>query len=77
MGEQFTQLMSDFKCYLIVGLTSPNEVSLCRAAIHSTADLVRAMKKNFAQYIDQIIPLIFNILRVNLKLHRIQVQIEY
>lgn len=64
MNELFTELVKDFGQYLTFALQRPNEVSLCRVAVHSTSDLIRAIGPNFSVYMEQILPLIFNILRV-------------
>ena len=64
MNELFTDLVKDFGQYLTYALQRPNEVNLCRVAIHSTSDLIRAIGPNFSIYMEQIVPLIFNILRV-------------
>jgi|APDOM4702015159_1054818.scaffolds.fasta_scaffold326148_2 hypothetical protein len=78
MNELFTELIKDFGQYLIYALQNPSEVDLCRIAVHSTSDLIRAIGPNFTQYMDQILPLIFNILKVKLYLNiRIQILIEH
>ena len=64
MNELFTDLVNDFGQYLTFALQTPSEVSLCRVAIHSTSDLIRAIGPNFSKYMDQILPLIFKILKV-------------
>ena len=77
MNELFTELVKDFGQYLTYALQRPNEVSLCRIAVHSTSDLIRAIGTNFSIYMDQILPLIFNILRVYFYfINRIQILIE-
>lgn len=65
MNDLFTDLVNEFGKYLIFALQNPNEVNLCRIAVHSTSDLIRAIGPNFTKYMDQILPLIFNILKVN------------
>jgi hypothetical protein len=63
-GQQFDQYVKEFGSYLVFSLNSVKDTSLCRTAIHSTSDLIRAIGNNFSQYIDQILPLIINILAV-------------
>lgn len=53
-----------FGPYLIHGLKQIKDTSLCRTAIHSTGDLIRALGSAFDNYIDQIIPLVLEILSV-------------
>lgn len=74
MNDLFTDLVNDFGQYLIYALQRPNEVTLCRVAVHSTSDLIRAIGPNFSKYMEQILPLIFNILKVKIISHNSRMQ---
>jgi hypothetical protein len=62
IGAAFDSLVNEFGSFLIYGLNSVSDTSLCKTAIHSTSDLIRSIGPNFSKYLDQIIPLILGIL---------------
>lgn len=62
LGADFDVIIPDFGRYLTYALKSWQDVSLCRIAINSTSDLIRAMGPAMDNYIDQIAPLIMDIL---------------
>jgi hypothetical protein len=63
--ESNAEFVKLFGPFLIYGLKQIKDTGLCRTAIHSTGDLIRALQKAFDNYIDQIIPLVLEILSVN------------
>lgn len=64
MGESFAEIVPEFSKYLTYALNTQNEVGLCRVGIHAVSDMVRALGPHFSTYMNQFMPLIFNILRV-------------
>lgn len=62
VGQEFEPLIKDFGSYLVYALNSISDTSLCKTAIHSTSDLIRSIGSSFSLYLDQIIPIILNIL---------------
>jgi importin subunit beta-1 len=62
LGADFSVIIPDFGRYLTYALKSWQDVTLCRIAINSTSDLIRAMGSAMDTYIDQIAPLIMDIL---------------
>ena len=61
-GPGFDSLVNDFGSYLIYSLNSTNDTALCKTGIHSTSDLIRSIGPHFSKYLDQIVPIILNIL---------------
>jgi len=59
--------MDQFGVYLIYTLKNVQEIAVCRIAIHGTSDLVRSLKEKFIPFVDQILPLILDIIRVMFK----------
>lgn len=65
VGSYFEPILKEsFGNYLVYALKSTSEVSLCKNAIICTCEIIRALGENFIIYIDQIIPIIFEILSV-------------
>jgi hypothetical protein len=64
MGETFVELVPEFSKYLNYALTKQNEVGLCRVGVHATSDLIRAIGSQFSGFMNQFVPLIFQILKV-------------
>jgi len=65
IGKEFEPIFKDsFGHYLIYALKSTSDVSLCKNAIITTTEIIRALEENFCQYADQIIPIIFEIITV-------------
>ena len=67
LGENFAEYMDQFGVYLIYTLKNVQEIAVCRIAIHGTSDLVRSLKEKFIPFVDQILPLILDIIRVMFK----------
>ena len=65
LENKFIDFMDDFINYLIVGLKSINEFYLCKYSIHCTSVIIRSLRDLFSKYINQILPLIMNILSSN------------
>ena len=65
LENKFIDFMDDFIKYLIVGLKSFNEFYLCKYSIHCTSVIIRSLRDLFSKYINQILPLIMNILSSN------------
>ena len=64
LGNNFIQIIPDFGKFLTYALNSWQEVTLCRIAINSTSDLVRSMGETMSVYMEQITPIILDILEV-------------
>ncbi len=62
LGKDFDQMTSEYGSFLIYALNAVTDTSLCKTAIHSTSDLIRAIGPSFNKYIDQFLPIILNIL---------------
>jgi importin subunit beta-1 len=67
LGPDFQSIMKDFGSYVVYGLNQWQDASICRISINSTSDLLRAMGSIMNEYIPQLIPIILDILEVNLK----------
>lgn len=65
MGTQFDEFMTEFCPYLILSLRSTGDVSLCHAGILCTSDIIVSLKTSFGKYIEQLLPLIIQILSDN------------
>jgi len=65
IGKDFEPIFKDsFGHYLIYALKSISNVNLCKNAIISTSEIVRALEDKFTTYADQIIPIVFDIITV-------------
>lgn len=65
IGKDFEPIFKDsFGQYLIFALKSTTDVSLCKNAIISVTEVIRALEDKFAGYADQIIPIVFEIITV-------------
>jgi hypothetical protein len=62
IGEDFESIMDQFQEYLAYALKKFNESTLCKAAILTVGEIVRAIRYNFHKYSDKIIPIIIEIL---------------
>jgi importin subunit beta-1 len=62
LKDDFDILVKEFGSYLIFALNQISDNSLCKTAIHSTSDLIRSIGSKFSQYLDQILPIILQIL---------------
>jgi importin subunit beta-1 len=62
LGTEFSHIIPDFGRFLFFALKQWQDVTLCRIAINSTSDLIRSMGPAMNNYIDQIAPLIMEIL---------------
>jgi len=62
IGPAFDSLVNDFGSYLIYSLNSSKDTALCKTGIHSTSDLIRSIGPDFSKYLDQIVPIVLNIL---------------
>jgi len=66
IGKDFEPIFKDsFGQYLIFALKSTSDVSLCKNAIITVTEVIRALEDNFAAYADQIIPIVFEIITVS------------
>lgn len=66
LGKDFEPIFKEsFGNYLVFALKSKQDISLCKNAIISTSEVIRALEGNFAIYADQILPIIFDIITVN------------
>lgn len=66
IGTDFEPIFKDsFGQYLIFALKSTSDVSLCKNAIISTTEVIRALEDKFSVYADQVIPIVFEIITVN------------
>lgn len=66
IGKEFNFILSDYGNFLYHALGMWNSENICKSAIMSVSDLIRALGNDFIPYIDQIIPVIFNIIQVNI-----------
>ena len=66
IGKQFNQFLQDFGNFLYHALNMQNSENVCKAAILSVSDLIRALGNDFEPYIDQIMPIIFSIIKVKI-----------
>lgn len=64
IGKEFKELISDFGNFLYVGLGMFNAENICKSAIMSVSDLIRALGSDFEPYIDQVFPIVINIIQV-------------
>ena len=62
LQEKFDNLMQDFSQYLLIGLNSTQDVSLCRASIHCMSDIIRSLNNLFSKYITYFFPGMLQIL---------------
>ena len=62
LGKKFDPFMQKFSEYLLTGLKSYQEVSLCRASIHCMSDIIRSLDNLFSKYINFFLPIIISIL---------------
>jgi len=65
IGKNFKELIEEYGNFLYVALGMWNAELICKSAIMSVSDLIRALGSDFDPYIDQIIPVVFNIIQVN------------
>ena len=65
IGKNFTEFIEDYGNFLFHALGMWNAELICKSAIMSVSDLIRALGNDFEPYIDQLIPVIFNIIQVN------------
>lgn len=63
IGENFQPFLGIIGPYLTHGLKAINETSLCRVAIHSLSDIIRAVGDSFSQHIMSALPLVIEILK--------------
>ena len=64
IGKNFTEFIGDYGNFLYHALGLWNDELICKSAIMSVSDLIRALRNDFEPYIDQLIPVIFNIIQV-------------
>ena len=62
LKDEFEPIMEPFSNYLVFALEKYNETSLCKAAILTLAEIVRAIGFNFYKYSDRFIPILITIL---------------
>jgi hypothetical protein len=67
IGKNFKELIEEYGSFLYHALGMWNAEMICKSAIMSVSDLIRALGRDFDPYIDQIIPVVFNIIQVNEK----------
>jgi hypothetical protein len=65
IGKNFKELIEEYGSFLYHALGMWNAEMICKSAIMSVSDLIRALGRDFDPYIDQIIPIVFNIIQVN------------
>lgn len=65
IGKEFEPIFKEsFGQYLVFALKSTSDVSLCKNAIISTTEVIRALEEQFSTYADQILPIVFEIITV-------------
>lgn len=65
IGKDFIQILPDYGNFLFHALGLWNIESVCNAALMSVSELIRSLGECFEPYVDQFLPLIFNIIEVN------------
>lgn len=65
IGKNFKELIEEYGNFLYHALGMWNAEMICKSAIMSVSDLIRALGREFDPYIDQIIPVVFNIIQVS------------
>jgi len=63
--SDFIQYFSQFKEYLIQGLKNYQNSSLCKESLLCLGNIIKALEKNFNDYIEEYIPIIINIIGDN------------
>jgi hypothetical protein len=63
IGKNFIEILGDYGNFLYHALGLWNEENICKTAIMSVSDIIRALGKDFEPYVDQFLPLIFNIIQ--------------
>jgi len=67
VGKDFEPIFKDsYGQYLVFALKTTSDMSLCKNAIISTTEVIRALEEKFTAYADQIIPIIFEIITVSI-----------
>lgn len=66
LGRDFLPLVADYGSYLVVGLNSWQDASLCRISINCTSDLIRALETDMSDYTMELANIILPILEVRI-----------
>merc|ERR1712151_842655 len=63
IGKNSIEILEDYGNFLYVGLGAWNQEGICKSSIMSVSDLIRSLGTEFSPYIDQILPIVFNIIQ--------------
>lgn len=66
LGEGFIEFLPDYGNFLFHALSQWSVESVCRNAVSSLSDLIRSLGENLGDYIDQLLPIVFSIIDVNI-----------
>jgi len=59
MEKDFEVYMPNFRPYLLLGLRSQDEVTVCTISVAVVGDICRALQRNIAPYCDEIVTILF------------------
>ena len=63
VGKDFIPHMKNFGPYLVYGLKSYNEATLCRVSVGCVADLARTLEETMSEYLNELMPILMELLR--------------
>ena len=63
IGKEFSAYMNKYMPYLLYALKNQEDSTLCKVAVGGIGDLSRALEERISPYLEQIVPVLMDILR--------------